>query len=104
MEDIPIACLGNAYLIAKRQMPTARITHIDNLESLAEEPENETGPAAAKIDDIVISRKMHPSVRNCRAWLSTHHIELIEKILGKGYKIEILDERNECIREIGDEE
>lgn len=105
IEECKFQTVGIASAIARKKLPPTSIEQISSRGGLCSgEPEPSAERAkevAAKVEEIVISPKYHPSVEEAKIWLTTHHLTLIEKFIADGYKIEILDELNNVVREIG---
>lgn len=98
--DCTFYCLSTAYIIAKKKLPKGSVKIIQQIEEVPSEEalETENQEAAVKVDSVTVTNSFHPSVRQARAWMNSYHIELIDKILGNGYVVEILDSRNQVVR------
>lgn len=92
-------------MVARKRLPSHRVERIDSLDGLTESGED-TGPrrAAARIGDIVVTKRYHPAVEESKAWLSTYHLGLIKELFGEGFVVEILDENNNPITVLGEKE
>ena len=95
--------MGQAYILARKRLSPHTIAKIDTLEDITADDENK-GPkiAAARLGDILVTKKFHPAVSDSRAWLSTHHLGLIKELFGEGFVIEVLDEANNPITVLGE--
>lgn len=96
-------CTPQAYMVARKRLSSHTVIRVDNLEDIDKDPE-ETGnhPAAARIGDMIVSKKFHPSVKESKAWLSSYHLGLIKELFKEGFVLEILDEQNNPITTIGE--
>ncbi len=100
-QDDTYFCLGQAYTLARRHLPVESITLISKLDELPgielSEEEAEGKPAVAVAGPIVVANKYHSRVDDSGAWLSSYHVELIERLLSDNFKVEILDASNNPI-------
>jgi hypothetical protein len=102
-DNIVIFCTAEAFILAKKSIPMNSFIRIENPEDVIQLNDKPSiRMAAAKVNNITVSNKYHPSVDESNAWLSSYHIELIEKILKNGFEIEICDEMNNVIFRLGD--
>jgi hypothetical protein len=105
IDECRLQAIGHAAAIARKKIPVTSIEVViteDKLHTGEQSRKEKEGPAevAARIENIVISKRYHPAAEDSRIWLSPHHLELIKKLLGDGFKIEILDELNNVVRTI----
>lgn len=98
-------CVGQAYILARKKIPLQTLIKIDKVEDVqVESLTSGLKVAAARIGDIAVSQKFHPVVKTSRAWLSSHHLELIKELFNNGFVIEILDEFNNPITTLSESE
>lgn len=104
IEESQIQAIGHASAVARKKIPPSAIQVISSEAEICTglPPERKAGPSevAARTEDIVISDRYHPAAEDEKVWINTHHLDLIKKLLGNGYKIEILDEVNNVVRTI----
>jgi hypothetical protein len=105
LQDGFFPCIAQAYMTARKRLPLDTIARINKPEQALLD-EEESGPkiAAARIGDIVIAKKFHPTVESSKAWLSSYHLELIKELFKEGFTVEILDDLNNPIDTIGETE
>jgi len=102
-------CLGTACIQARSRLPRETVFSVNSIEDIEaalqkkeKETEQEEGlPTAARIGDITVSAKYHKAVKTSKVWLSTHHLDMIKSLLGNNFKIELLDDRNNVVKELG---
>jgi hypothetical protein len=96
----PIPCTPLAHAVISAKVPVGSI-RVRTLEDFKEkESDTEKAPAAARTNDIVVSKRYNPITETSKVWLSTHHLELIDTLLNeKGFKVELLDEAGNVIKD-----
>lgn len=108
-EKIPksgkILCDKSAYVYAVKFIPQARIARtkeelIEEEVSVEEKGKKEENIAAISSEEILVSAQYHKASEDHRVWLSTYHIKMIEKLLGAGCTITLLDEDNNVVKEV----
>ena len=105
VEENLFLCTPQAYMIARKRLPPHRVVKLNSLDDLSSESETPSHqPAAARIGDIVITKRFHPAVKESKAWLSPYHIDLIRELFKEGFVIEILDEQNQLLTTLGETE
>jgi hypothetical protein len=106
-------CLGLAFMAAQKVFPRHRIKRIESPSDIpapctpetAETPKQRScQPVAAAVDKVVVSARHHEATEDARVWLSTYHLELIDKLVSHGCKVELLDERNIVVRTIPEDD
>ncbi len=102
IQDCFFPCIAQAYITARKRLPSGTIAKIDKLEQ-ALQSEEELGPqmAAIRIGDIAVSKRFHPIINDSKAWLSPYHLELAKQLIGEGFVVEILDESNNPVTTLG---
>jgi len=95
-EEEQFYCTKEAYIVAIRVLGSSRLGILDDETWMAEE----TPIAAARINDIVVSPTYNETAGKAKVWLSSYHLEVIKQILGKGFKVELVDGSGKVIRQL----
>lgn len=106
IEEGTYFCVGHASTIAQKMMPESCILRIKTPGDIPEDAPKETeesGIAAVKVGDILVSPRAHPALKNSKVWMSPYHVELIKELLSNGFTVEVLDEYNNVIQEVAEE-
>jgi tyrosyl-tRNA synthetase len=99
VEGITFFCTSETFIIAKKFFPLSSFVRLNSLEEILQQTNKPAAPRAmfAKIEDIVVSNNHCQAIEDSKAWLSSYHLELIEKLFKDDFKIEICDEANNVI-------
>ncbi len=105
-ESGKVLCDRSAYIYAIKVLSSERIAK--NVEELyaeevsvqTKEKKPESHIAAVSCKDILVSSRYHKACEDHKVWLSTYHVKMINKMLGAGCKITLLDEENNIIKEL----
>lgn len=103
-----VLCHKSAYIYAIKYLPSIRLAHTKEelFEAETKFPEKKeeviqtTGIAAAVSDNIVVSAKYHKAVESNSIWMSPYQVGMVNKMLGVGCKITLLDEENHVVKEL----
>jgi hypothetical protein len=95
-------CTREALFVAKKKLPKENIRMIGSLSEIPVKNESSPKPLSAKTSDgIAISNEYTSKIDESRAWLTGHHLELLDALLSKGFEVEIIDENGQLIRKLG---
>jgi len=95
----------SAYITARKRLSPQTLIRLEKPEDIQlQEEDDQPKVAAARIGDIVVAKKFHPTITDSRVWMSPHHIDLIKELFQEGFVIEILDEQNNPITTLGEKE
>ena len=93
-------CVEQAYLIARKKIAINQLYRIKTIEETLINETHEIKISAARIGDILVSKKYLPLVTQTKVWLSPYHLELINELFKSKFKIEILDETGALVTEV----
>ncbi len=103
IENSLVLCINQAYITARKKLPAQVIIRIERLEDIDRDENEESDKImAARLGDIVISKRVHPAIEQSKAWISPHHLEIIKELFTEGFVIEMLDEQNNLITKFGE--